>query len=87
MTYNVVWVPHAERKLTSIWLQSPRRGMITLAANELDRSLRFHPDQVGESRDGNRRIAFETPLAIEFEVIEADRLVRVLVVWEFSATL
>lgn len=82
MKYTVVWIPAAERELLSIWLSTRLRQRVTEAASLLDRALARNPYEVGESREGTRRIAFETPLAIDFEVIEADRLVRVLALWE-----
>ena len=81
MKYTVGWVPIAEQELAAIWPASADREAVTRAAHQLDQRLRIIPLSVGESRQSSvRRVAFELPLAIEFEVIEDDKKVRVLAV-------
>jgi plasmid stabilization system protein ParE len=81
MKYTVRWVPIAEQELAAIWLASADREAVTRAAHRLDQRLRTTPFSLGESRQSSlSRIAFEPPLAIEFEVIEDDKKVRVLAV-------
>ena len=78
----MTWIAEAEQELAAIWLASSDRNAVPLAANELDQRLRVDPLHTGESRQSSvRRVAFEPPLGIEFEVIEVDKKVRVLGVW------
>jgi mRNA-degrading endonuclease RelE of RelBE toxin-antitoxin system len=83
MTFTVVWLKSAERELTEIWLAAEDRSMVTDAASEIDRRLRVQPEREGESRDSGQRILLIAPLGVTFEVLSADRLVRVLDVWSF----
>ena len=83
MTFTIVWDPDAEAELANIWVNSPDRSAVTLAAYDLEQRLRRNPDQVGESRPNDRRVAFEPPLGLMFRVLDADRIVRVLNVWAF----
>jgi len=81
MKFTVLWKPAAQQDLADLWMDSKTRGAITAAANQLDRNLSEDADQLGESRDQFIRIAFESPLGIEFEVDTEDRKVLVLGVW------
>ena len=83
MNYTVLWVPDAENELAAVWMASADRDGVTIAAAELDRRLIDDPENEGESRVGNRRITFEKPLAIYFDVDTARKLVQVVRVWEF----
>lgn len=78
MKYEVEWKSSAEAELTRIWLGSRLRTGVREAADSLDRHLEQHPLEVGESRAGSQRIAFEAPLAIYFRVNEANRKFEVL---------
>jgi hypothetical protein len=64
-------------------MASADREAVTTASAELDRRLTDDPETEGESRVGNRRITFEKPLAIYFDVDTASKLVQVVRVWEF----
>jgi plasmid stabilization system protein ParE len=81
MKYTVIWTPSAERGLASIWLAADDRAAVAAAANSLDSMLRRDAQRRGESRGDNLRVLFAAPLGIDFEVIEADRLVYILTVW------
>jgi hypothetical protein len=81
MKYTVVWLPSAERDLTDLWLNAPDLPVVSDAADELDAQLARSPEDLGESRFENVRMAFAGPLGILFEVQDADKLVRVLRVW------
>ena len=83
MSYTVVWKPEAERELTALWLASRLRHLVNAAVNDVDRQLANNPKGVGESREGNRRIALESPLAFEFEVVDEELTVFVIAVWEY----
>ena len=82
MRYPVVWSPDAERELARIWNEVADRGTIASAANLLDRELARNPANLGESRASGLRIAHCLPLGIRFTVLEDERLVRVITVWE-----
>jgi len=85
MIYEVNWIPDAEKDLAEIWLAAPDRNAVTRAAHLLDEALLRNPLAAGESRQSTvRRIAFEFPLGIEFEVIVDDQKVRVLAVWRMT---
>jgi len=86
MRYTVLWLPEAESELARLWLEEPFRGNIELAANEIDLYLKVDPENAGESRDGNRRILFVTPLVVTFKVDQQDRVVRVREVWLYGKT-
>jgi hypothetical protein len=82
MNYRVILVPSAEQELALAWLASNDRNAVTRAAHLLEQQLQTDPLHAGESRQSSvSRVAFESPLAIEFEVIEDDKKVRVLGVW------
>ena len=80
MSFHVVWKTAARDELAEAWLASPSpiRKAITVACHSLENQLRSNPFEVGESRDGNERIAFERPLVVLFDIDELRRLVRVL---------
>jgi hypothetical protein len=86
MKYTVLWTGVAEDRLAGLWIDAPDRTLIALAADTIDRLLSEDPHQQGESREGNTRITFCYPLAVEFEVVEEDRTVFVLAVWSYAKT-
>ena len=81
MNYTVVWTAQAEGRLAAIWAGATDREAIAQAADHLDRQLARNPAAVGESRPRAQRIAHYLPLGIRFQILEGDRLVRVLTVW------
>ena len=83
MKWTVVWKPGPQNDLASLWTDaSPEdRQAITAAANAIDDQLRIDPQTAGESRPRQRRILFQPPLTVIFEVHEQDRLVEVVKVW------
>ena len=82
MSYTVVWTPIAEQKLAAIWNTANDSAAVTAAANEIDLFLSTKPRLCGESRGKSLRVTFAGPIGVEYEVIEDDRLVRVLMVWQ-----
>lgn len=78
MSYLVAWKPSAADRLAEVWLSAPDRAAVTAAADALDAALRGDPHQYGESRGGSTRMVVVPPLAVVYEVIDADRLVEVL---------
>jgi hypothetical protein len=67
--------------LAQLWLDASDRRAGADAADTLDAALTVDPLNLGESRLGPVRVAFEGVLGILFEVSEPDRLVTVLDVW------
>jgi hypothetical protein len=82
VNYTVYWVAVAEQELAAAWLASADRNAVSAAAHRLEKLLEADPLHTGESRQSSvQRVAFTTPLAIEFEIIVDDQKVRVLGVW------
>ncbi len=85
MKFTVVWTSAALRELASIWNLAEDRSAVAAASHAVDQSLGRSPQLQGESRGGNVRVAFVGPIGADFEVLEADRMVRVLAVWRIKA--
>ncbi len=84
MKYTVVWIPEAEAEITRLWIDGRGRSLVAAAVDAMDRQLRDDPLEVGESRDGNRRLLIYWPLAISYVVKDADRVVQVNKVWRYD---
>ena len=84
MNWEVVWRRSARNDLATLWLDSSIRADITAAAHRIDFQLSRNPLGVGESREEDRRILIEAPLAVIFKVKPADRKVIVLRVWRIA---
>jgi len=78
MNWTVIWKPSVQDELAQLWTGSDDRQAITRAADRIDEALKADPQSLGESRSGRTRIAFESPLAVQFDVHEEDRIVYVL---------
>ena len=78
--FSVGWVRSALNDLAGIWNQanSGERAAISDAANRIDSILAANPSDQGESRPNGRRVLVELPLVVVFEVLEQDRMARVL---------
>ena len=75
MKHQIHWTKGAINELTEIYLNMLDKGsgaIITQAAARIDRALEVNPAETGESRDGDERIMFETPLTVYFEVRESE---------------
>ncbi|MFT3881738.1 MAG: hypothetical protein QM703_19020 [Gemmatales bacterium] len=81
--WRVKWKAQALRDMTSIWNQAHNKTQVTKAAHQLEESLKRNPMTFGESRGGLRRMAFEKPLCIIFELIPDDEKVMVINVLEW----
>ena len=60
------------------------REAILQASRQLDQQLHVNPQEKGEAREGNVRIAFQEPLAVLFEVDQEKKLVRILRAWAYQ---
>lgn len=78
MIYTVTGKPSVKQQLGEIWMSARDRKAVTVAADSIDSLLRENPLETGQSRCGNARILVVWPLAVVYEVHEADRLVQVL---------
>jgi plasmid stabilization system protein ParE len=83
MSYLVVWMPPAEHRLASLAADPVFGPAVVRAAEQLDSDLRADAPNMGESRPGRRRIAFEAPLGVTYRVDSSRKIVRVLLVWRF----
>jgi hypothetical protein len=81
MTYTVVWSKSALAELAELWNSASDRKDVSDASNQIDLLLRSNPYGQSESREQDLRILLEPPLAILFEISEADRMVTVCAVW------
>jgi hypothetical protein len=81
MMYTVTWIPSALGELANLWNNALDRRNVADAANRIDSILRLNPYAHSESRDEDFRILFVPPLAVLFDVNDADRLVTVRAVW------
>ena len=82
MKYEVLWTPSALDEVAELWANADAamRKAITAATAKIDSLLRNSPDEVGESRPSNQRIAFVPPLGVRFQM-RSDQNVVVLRVW------
>jgi plasmid stabilization system protein ParE len=78
MKFSVTWSADASDEFFELWSDTDRRHGVVAAADKIDASLRSKPLDVGESRSDNRRIYFESPLAIVYEVFVTERRVNIL---------
>jgi hypothetical protein len=81
--FEVVWTQTALDNLATAWTRadSAMRQDLTRATREIDRLLQSDPHNQGESRASNRRITFQPPLGVIFEVDSNRPVVRVLFAW------
>lgn len=85
MKFTVAYLPEAEQQLADLWLNATDPTAVTNASGHIDRMLATDPLGVGESRVADLRILIESPLAVVYDVREADSLVKVWAVWPWNA--
>lgn len=83
MTFTVTWLPDAEAELAELWMSAADPQPVQIAADQIDKQLRYRPHDVGESRSDERRVLISPPLAVIYRIRDEDRLVQVLHVQEF----
>jgi hypothetical protein len=76
--YTVVWLQSEEDRLAEIWPASNDRAQVSGASQAIDADLARDAGLKGMPVADNVRLLVVPPLAVEYEVIEADRLVREL---------
>jgi hypothetical protein len=79
---TVVWIPSAERELAELWLASSMRDRITMAVDAVDSALSQDAEAVGSPLAEGLFALDEPPLRVLFEILDQDRMVRVLTVKE-----
>lgn len=84
MKYTVLWTPSTEETLAELWLSAADPDKIQQACDTLDAQLAAGPKAMGESREENARIAFETPIGIEYRVFPSEQVVIVGGVWMYG---
>jgi len=80
MNYTVIWRREAEAQLITLWLRAANKEAITRYAEQIDRILARDPNEQGESRNENTRLAFFRPLCVRYQVDEAAKRVTVLAI-------
>ncbi len=75
--YAVDWVKTVLNLVATHWLSADPvlRKAITAACHQIDQQLAVDPFKESESRSGNKRVAFFSPLAVTFHIEEANRRV------------
>jgi len=81
---TVVWVSDAEAELAEIWLASASREHVTSASHTIDQALRQDADSAGNPLAEGLRALDAPPLRVLFEILDDDRLVRVLKVKQMA---
>jgi hypothetical protein len=83
--FTIRWKQSAVNELATLWTQadSDQRKAITAATHHIERQLKQHPQDTGESRGDRDRVWWVFPLGVRFEVDEASSRVRVLQIWSF----
>ena len=82
MNYSVLWPKESLDELATAWMSSSDRDAVTEASYLLEQELQNDPYACGFDRGvPTDRTAVHLPLGIEFEIIEEDKLVRILRVW------
>lgn len=81
--FRLKWNDEARAELSVIWYsaQTSDNDLLVWAANDLMFRLERDPNNFGESRPNNMRIAFSWPLAIWFEVV--DETVWIDHIWRY----
>ena len=81
---TVVWVSDTEAELAEIWLASASRDRVTSASHAIDLALGQNAEAVG-SPVAEGLIAYDQPpLRVLFEILDDDRLVRILKVKQIA---
>jgi hypothetical protein len=82
VNYLVAWPRETLDELAQAWLDSTDRNAVTEASFNMEQELTTDPYSCGFPRlSPTDRTAVRLPLGFEFEIIEDDKLVRVLRVW------
>jgi hypothetical protein len=78
--FDVRWSDRADEELAAAWLAATDRDAVSQAADRVEFLLGRDPLGHGESRSGNLRIVYESPLSVLYRVIPAAQVVWVVTV-------
>lgn len=81
MNFTVLWKAEAEDELAEIWLKAPDQAVVSRAADQIDADLHTDPWKDSRPRRGSIRMKCVPPLAVHYQVREADGQVLVVQVW------
>ena len=82
MNYIVHWTDAALDELADVWNVAADRNAVTAAAHRLEQEIAANPYGRGIFRvSSGNYTAVDLPLGMEYDIIEADKTVRVLLVW------
>lgn len=81
--WSLKWKPNALRELAAIWNLSKEKTVITQTVHRLEQEILRNPMSTGESRSGLQRMAFASPLCINYEVVPDDHKVVVISIRQF----
>jgi hypothetical protein len=81
MNYTVRWIATAHDRLERIWMTADNKPAVMRAAGFIDRILETDPYRDDVVFLGEEKTIVVEPLAVDFEVIEDQRMVLVLNVW------
>lgn len=73
-----MWLKSAESELATIWLAAGRSEQVAKASYEIDRDLRVDAEKHGTPLSEGLWVIERSPLCAVFELMDEDRLVRVV---------
>lgn len=76
--HTVIWVTDAEAELAEIWLTSKNQNEVASASQAIDATLGNRAESAGVMLSEGLKALEEPPLRVLFEILEADRMVRIL---------
>ena len=80
--FRVEWPDMAFEQMGELIRTHPALApAFAVGLQRLARDLSQWPDEVGESRPNDRRIAFFGPLVVYYRIVPAERVVRVIAVY------
>lgn len=84
--FSVTWQAKVLDELASLYVMATpkERDRISVGIETVNRQLAIDPDAVGESRDGDRRVAFPDLLVIRYRIDREKQIVRVTGVARFG---
>jgi hypothetical protein len=77
MPYTVTRQPGVDDDLAALWNIAPDRNAFTAAADQIEQSLKFAPDSVGEDCGDHRTLTI-APLTVAYTFSADDCLVTIL---------
>lgn len=82
---TVVWVTAAEAELANIWLASASRADVASTSRAIDIALSENAESLGSPLAEGLFAYDQPPLRVLFEILDDDRMVRILKVKPIAA--